>query len=141
MHGNARLRLLLEKGYFPEPLPPPFSTQDYARAAPVLVAGLLPPQNILKSGFGVEQFAIPKGKHSRRILGIPNPFPQLALSKLIAAEWPDLVKHFAGANLSLSVPRFRKTKRRATEPTSREKLDEKHALLSSGYRYVLQTDI
>lgn len=84
----VQLKDLLERGYFPRELPPPFTTKFFAAAA------------IDTSGKLDGNLAVGKPDHAelcihnmvrsgglRRHLGIPNPVPFSRLCEFIGAEW------------------------------------------------------
>lgn len=101
----VQLKDLLERGYFPRELPPPFTTQSFAAAA------------IDASGALVQALATGKPDHAelcihnmvrsgglRRHLGVPNPVPFARLCQFISAEWSRLQLAAQRSTYSLTSP-------------------------------------
>lgn len=85
------------------------------------------------------EHSIPKRKHLRRRLAIPNPRHQAILCVEISANWPDLRKICKESPISLTTPRMSST--RAIEGShGRQGIASERALRSIGARYLLQTD-
>lgn len=84
----ARLKDLLQRGYFPRELPPPFTTESFA-------AGVVSASGTLDAALAVgkpdhAELCIHNMVRSgglRRHLGIPNPVPFSRLCEFIGAEW------------------------------------------------------
>src|SRR5262249_1499355 len=84
--------------------------------------------------------SVPKRKHLRRSLAIPNPLHQCILSDEIASNWPALSAFCARSPLSLSLPK--PSADRALEATNDlNKQPLFRAQRSVGSRYLLKTDI
>jgi len=86
------------------------------------------------------QHSVPKRKHLRRVLSIPNPLHQSLLCCEIVDNWEDLVRLCGESQVSLSMPVV--SKKRALE----SKFDRRHesverARRSIGARYVLKADL
>jgi hypothetical protein len=135
-----KMRRLLEKGYFPSQLPPPFSTASLATHHQSLFNCWPSGLNKVPSSRG-EYFSVARAGHARRSITIPNPINQLQLCRAIGDYWPDLRKHFEKSKLSLSVPKLRGNKNRATEIVPLSELTEKRLILSGSYPYALMTDV
>jgi len=142
---------LLSKGFFHDRMISPLSTLGLGPAVPDLVSMA---RNIMAEASANRyrttgkllprsqcvQHSIPKRKHLRRILSIPNPLPQTILSCEVADHWPDLIALCQESDLSLSRPRLSKT--RAIEfEHDRKKEFEERLKRSVGARFVLKTDI
>lgn len=101
----VQLKDLLERGYFPKELPPPFTTQLFAAAA-VDAAGALD-QALATGRQGHAELCIHNMVRSgglRRHLGIPNPVPFARLCQFIAAEWSRLLPAAQRSPYSLTSP-------------------------------------
>lgn len=132
----ATLRALLEKGYFPRELPPPFNTSHFAAFG---------------AGFGghwptswtrCSTHNLARAGGLRRPLKIPNPVSYFALASVVAAEWIQLVQHTWKNRVSASRPYIMKAGIRAVVPRYRYgELPRLRALRRRGNRYVLRTDI
>ena len=110
----ATLTELLEKGYFPRELPPPFHTDLFAAFA-VSNGGTWTKKKWTRSV--AHNLARPGGL--RRPLKIPNPLSYLALAEILAANWVPLKTHTWAARLSASRPHVMKLSQRAVVPRYR----------------------
>ena len=139
---------LMTRGYFPDRLIPPVNPLSispaigdiYTFAAPIAKASVDKKKNggIPRSRPVVH--SVPKRKHLRRALSIPNPLIQCVLSFEVAAAWDELRNFCAQSQFSLSTPKLGTI--RAVEAT--HMLSEQptfRAQRSVGARYVLKTDI
>jgi hypothetical protein len=135
-----KVKRLIERGYFPSQLPPAFSTAAFAKHYRALE-----PQwaisRIARPNTRGEFFSVARVGHSRRPIVIPNPVPQLFLSRAIADYWPQLQAHFTKSKLSLSRPLLRGNNSRATEIISLSELADRRLILSAASRFVVKTDI
>jgi hypothetical protein len=131
------LQSLLEKGYFPRELPPPFSTTGFASYSAVF--GSSWPKGKWTRCCG-HNLARPGGL--RRPLEIPNPISYLALAEILASNWTQLRQHAWKVRLSASRPHVMKKSTRAVVPRYRyAELPRLRALRRRGNRYLLHTDI
>lgn len=127
------LKKLLEKGYFPKELPPPFSTKLFAEKHRFIKSKWdkrIANEKIQQSGetkaiarkrfkekydkFNSSQLAIyslAKGIYSRRKLGIPNPKQFSDLSNAIIENWSLLRKTYKLSSYSESTPIEARAKR------------------------------
>jgi hypothetical protein len=139
---------LMTRGYFPDRIIPPANALSISSALPDMLAYVTPlaMESIQKkSGGGIHRsrsvsHSVPKRKHLRRSLSIPNPLIQCILATEIAASWTDLTTFYAQSQLSISIPKLSAT--RAVEGT--HSLNEQPTLRaqrSVGARYLLKTDI
>jgi len=138
---------LMTRGYFPDRVIPTINSLSISPAIPDILTFVTPKatESIQKTGAGVHRsrsvtHSIPKRKHLRRTLSIPNPMIQCVLSEEIASAWPVLSTFCAQSQLSLSTPKLSAV--RAVEATN--SLNEQPSLRaqrSVGTRYLLKTDI
>jgi hypothetical protein len=138
---------LMTRGYFPDRVIPPINSLSISPAIPDILNFATPKaiECIKKSGAGIRRslsvtHSIPKRKHLRRTLSIPNPLIQCVLSSEVASAWATLSAFCAQSRLSLSTPKLSAV--RAVEATS--SLNEQPAFRaqrSVGARYLLKTDI
>ncbi|WP_435263035.1 RNA-directed DNA polymerase [Tenacibaculum sp. nBUS_03] len=120
------LKKLLEKGYFPKELPPPFETKQFAEKHYVISRRwnkIIKKEKKQKTGESKTQarkryreeygkysssqlaiFSISKGQYSRRKLAIPNPKQYLDLSIAIIDNWDLLRKTYKLSYYSESTP-------------------------------------
>jgi hypothetical protein len=129
---------LVEKGYFPRELPPPFST---AKLVNLLVRD---PTALPRDGARTQcvrhNLARPGG--FRRPLQVPNPRSFVPLADEFEAQWPAIRKHIRANNFSISRPVVTRTLERAVRP--RFRLGERERLRPRdwrGQRFVLRTDV
>lgn len=138
---------LMTRGYFPDRVIPPINSLSISSAIPDILKFVAPKaiESLKKTGAGIHRsrsvtHSIPKRKHLRRTLSIPNPLIQSVLSEEIASSWNDLSTFCAQSSFSLSTPRLSTV--RAVEATN--SLNEQpgfRAQRSVGARYLLKTDI
>lgn len=94
---------LCSKGYFPENLPPVFTTLEFGNF--VRNQGISNYLGLGKKDFGIVRYNASKRGHNRRIFGAPNPAPFLNMALFIEKNWSDITAHFEKSNFSLSIPK------------------------------------
>jgi hypothetical protein len=138
----------MTRGYFPDRVIPPVNSLALAMAIPDLLAHVRPKAaDILAraKGAGIQRsrcvtHSVPKRKHMRRSLSIPNPLHQCILSDEVASNWPELRAFCSQSPVSLSVPKPGTA--RSLEPTNDlYKQPLFRTQRSVGARYLLKTDI
>jgi hypothetical protein len=138
----------MTRGYFPDRVIPPVNSLALSVAIPDILAYTQPiVSDILNRvrGVGFERsrcatHSVPKRKHLRRTLSIPNPLHQCILAAEIGSNWQTLEAFCAQSPLSLSVPK--PSIERALEATNGlNKQPMFRAQRSVGARYLLKTDI
>jgi hypothetical protein len=133
----ATLVELLEKGYFPRELPPPFNTGLFTAFA-VANGASFNKKKWTRSA--AHNLARPGGL--RRPLKIPNPISYFVLAEILATNWAQLKAHTWATRLSASRPHVMKSSQRAVVPRYRYgELPRLRALRRRGARYFLRTDI
>src|SRR5882724_10453772 len=106
---------LVERGYFPRELPPPFITGQFAAFVSSSRNVLVPAKLLQRPTRSVSHnLARPGGL--RRPLKIPNPFSYLVLCEEIERHWLLILAHLKSANVSASRPRVTKVLGRAVVP-------------------------
>jgi len=135
---SQRLKLLLEKGYLPEDLPPPFNARGLAKYA----------EHFSKCWAGkktpltrYQRYSTPRLSNSRRVLAITNPVSQFNLSKIISDNYVEIKKIISKSCMSIAVPEIISDEIRAIRPVEFEKLYFKRLQISSCHSVVLQSDI
>ncbi|HEY2364690.1 MAG TPA: RNA-directed DNA polymerase [Candidatus Angelobacter sp.] len=138
----------MTKGYFPDRVIPPVNSLALSAAITDILAYIRPKAtNILNRvkdaafprGRCVTQ-SVPKRKHSRRTLSIPNPLHQSVLADEIATNWHDLESFCAKSPISLSAP-IKGTDRALQAKHDLSKQPLFRVQQSVGARYLLTTDI
>lgn len=127
---------LIERGYFPQELPPPFTTQPLSQA----LSSIQPLSSYNTKTSRYISYDIPRVKLQRRHLSIPNPLHQIKLSSAIETNWSSLQNHYAKSQISISTPTI--TTRRAVNPLNGfGDMVFERVLRSSSSRFMLRTDI
>jgi hypothetical protein len=121
------IRKLLQKGYFPKELPPPFSSDQFSRKSASVLRKWNNLLRRMERPIGSESnndarkrfredyvhkygssscmnFSLAKGIHSRRQLGIPNPKQYHDLCKIVVENWAKLKEIYNLSDLSASKP-------------------------------------
>lgn len=132
---------LLELGYFPRELPPPFTTKTFAAWAPAN-AKLWPEWPKASPWTQCAQHNLARPGGLRRPLKVPNPVGFFPLALLVAERWEELVAHTSLAEMSASRPSLRKGITRAIVPRYRyAELGRLKLRSRRAARYLLRTDI
>ena len=132
-----KLKELLEKGFFPVQLPPGFTSKSYAsRYKNFKVSWEAKKAPTTRS----EKFSVARSSYYRRVTSIVNPVSYFLLAKEIDKFWPQIQKHYKKSKLSLSSPKIDPALR-AIKISKFSELYEAKVTMSTGYRYVLITDI
>ena len=129
---------LLTRGYFHDRVIPPLGSEALAPAIPEL-RGYVRAQQRRKRRSRCAHHSVPKKKHLRRVLSIPNPFHQTLLCAEIERNWPQLQSFCAGSQISLSVPQD-SAKRALQSNHDISAVTTERALRSIGKRYLLKAD-
>ena len=140
VNKSQRFKALLETGYFPEELPPPFTTSDIAtyRGSIATAWAALPgeyPKTV------PAQYSNPRVKNSRRILSIVNPIAQLNISKLIADHWVEIKRRLRRTKYAIEELEIKLNEIRAVPPPDRTLLGLRRLEISAAYDHVLLADI
>ncbi len=144
-----RIKRLLESGYFPSQLPPCFVTKDLAANYSALYTDWLALQSAPSKGAKIprspatkwETYSVARAGLQRRITSITNPVAQTYLACHVAQYWPEIIKHYRQSMLSKSKPRFLKGGVRAANIPSMNNLYDHKILKSTGYRFMVRSDI
>lgn len=131
---------LLQKGYFPRELPPPFKTHSFAAYAPGGAAAWSNASKNKWTGAVSHNLARPGGL--RRPLQIPNPVSYFVLADIMASNWADIRAHTWRVRLSASRPYVLKGNQRAVIARYKySELSRLRSLRRRGSRYLLRSDI
>ena len=97
--------LLLEKGFFPENLPPCFDSSDLTRCLRGLI-GELENQNPARAKTtNYIRYVGTKHDGNRRPYGTPNPIAYFHISSFVGRNWKTFEKQFRKSKYSVSTPR------------------------------------
>ena len=133
---TTRLIRLLDRGFYPVELPPPFATRRFSDVR----ASFLPPNGYHGSTIFFDGATF-QG-HLRKF-GVINPANYLLLSRFIAAQWPDISATFDLSPCSGTRPKFpaRNAPGRAIESASLATKRKGQAHLASMFPVILSLDI
>jgi hypothetical protein len=140
MKKTERFKTLLENGYLPEELPPPFNTNNLAKYRESIAKNWEAIPNEYPKSIG-ETYSYPRLKHQRRYLAIPNPISQLFLSKLIADEWKEIRDHLKTSKYSVAIPEIEIGKPRAISKPNFEHINMRQNEISANYDHGLVSDV
>ncbi|MFI2818792.1 RNA-directed DNA polymerase [Vreelandella piezotolerans] len=132
-----KLKELLEKGFFPVQLPPGFTSKSYAAKYKKYKGAW---ESKRAPSTRAEKFSVARSSYYRRVTSIVNPISFFLLSKEIDKFWPQIQKHYKKSKMSLSHPHI-EPNLRAIKISKFSELYEAKVTRSTGYRYVLITDI
>ncbi|RWM79582.1 MAG: RNA-directed DNA polymerase [Mesorhizobium sp.] len=99
---DIRLKRLLEAGYFPEELPPPFVSSEFAKFRSHFEKFLDP--KVQHSAYA--RYSVPRHNSARRTLGIPNPINYFFLAKELSDQWVEIRKFLRQSSISEFKPIF-----------------------------------
>jgi hypothetical protein len=139
------LQSLMSRGYFPDRVIPPVNALGLAPALMDIFAYVVPiTTKMLAKKAGKRSrcvsHSVPKRKHLRRSLSIPNPLAQSMLSVEIASNWEQLRIFCESSPFALSVPVVG-TSRVISPREDLSKQPIRRLQRSIGSRYLLKTDI
>lgn len=130
---------LIRKGYFPEELSPIFSTENLADTLNTIIQNI---SNYPDKPASATKHSIPRVKHLRRMLSIPNPLLQIKLCKAIEDNWNTIDGFLSNTNMTLTKPVILQDSKRAVSRLRHYSyIPVQQVLDSTSVRYVLRTDI
>lgn len=140
MRKSERFKILLEAGYFPEELPPPFHTSDLAKyRESVSKAWSSLPGEYPKTTY--ETYGKPRIKRLRRHLAIVNPIAQLHLSELVADHWIEIRTHLKTSKHSIEIPEIEGGRARAVSPPDFALVALRRTEIAAAFNHALVSDI
>lgn len=142
MSKSERLKALLKIGYFPEELPPSFTTYEFAkyrRAIGISWSSLQRHSQYPKTN--PERFSIPKVTNWRRELAIVNPIAQYHVAKLIADNWKQLQKHLTSCSFGIEEVSIKSDGNRAVPTPDFPLVSLRHSEISAIHDYALVSDL
>lgn len=130
---------LIRKGYFPEELSPILSTTTLADTLTTIMQSI---DSFPDKAASAARHSIPRVKHLRRMLSLPNPLLQIRLSKAIEENWTHIDSFLSNSNSTLTKPIILQDSKRAlTRLHDFSYIPVQQAKDSTSARYVLRTDI
>lgn len=138
---TERLRSLLERGFFPEELPPPFNTRDLAHFRRYVWDNWpgQPQQQPPKTT--PEIYSIQRLGWKRRSLSIVNPISQFFLSKKISDDWVQIKKHLSLGSASLDHAYLQRNAGRAVPKPDFSKIEFMKLKAGGDFDHILISDI
>lgn len=139
---------LLTRGYFHDRVVPAMSSLGLGPAVYDIQAHMAPILATAETnGFRLKlprnrpvQHSVPKRKHLRRVLTIPNPLPYAILCYQIAKNWSEIDAFCSNSPISVSQP-VRSNARAVSSLFQRNEEPLIRARRSVGARYLLRTDL
>ena len=112
------VELLLQKGYFPKELPPPFTTKQFSNNYHQIRnswdsykskcgradSDLSREKTAKYKRSKCVSFSVPKKNYSRRTLDIPNPHHHTILCESICEHWEEINQFYKTSGISKSIP-------------------------------------
>ncbi|TCW55290.1 reverse transcriptase (RNA-dependent DNA polymerase) [Bacillus thuringiensis] len=139
---DLSLEILLKNGYFPPELVPEFTTKIFSEAVCDTNFRDIGSLKNLKNSSRTTNYSIPKVKHSRRTLQIPNPLHQYKLSEGIINKWGEIKEFVNKSSISLTKPVIRDDAKRAlNREYDFNELTKQRISGITDRRYILKTDI
>jgi hypothetical protein len=152
---------LIQYGYFPAELPPPFQTTSLGKFVGKTKKGKFErwlnewinqnkskekDEELNRPESKCVNYSVPRVKNFRRVLSIPNPFYQIILCNLIEKNWSEIEKHIQQSPISISRPvipiqRSKKDRRSFDQIKHTINNEQKIALISTEFSFALKTDI
>ncbi|MEF3305332.1 RNA-directed DNA polymerase [Paenibacillus sp. GYB003] len=134
---------LVGKGYLPYELIPAMSTKKLSKAVRKVLQKTKG-KDVAKSS-RYYSYSIPKVKHVRRTLAIPNPIHQINLSEIVNKNWLEIEKYISQSPISKSKPVIEifefDTERAFSREINLSDIPIEQAKLSVDARYLLRADI
>ena len=140
MTKDERLLALLGRGYFPDELPPPFTTATFAKYRKAIGTAWAAAQPHYPKTIP-EIFSIPRAKRVRRDLSIVNPIAEFHVSKLLADNWVVLRKHLKTCDYAPALLEITSEGPRAVPAPDFRLINLKQAEISASYNNVLVADV
>src|ERR1017187_1197274 len=133
---SLTLPILLERGYFPQELPPPFTSHGLAAFGNAPLPFTTPPRTSRP-----EIFNLARTGTLRRQLSILNPIHFSLLAELVVANWSDLEKAATTSSFSLSAPSLTDSKRAIGRKHPMSARPARRAECYARGKYLLRADI
>lgn len=131
--------MLLERGFFPAELPPPFVTETFAKFRNSIYREWSALNQPPRTRF--EVYSYPRVGRQRRKLAIVNPISQLFLSKKIADNWIEIKRFLETSRVSLDSPILYENSTRAIPKPDFNLISLKRIDAEARYEHILVSDI
>jgi reverse transcriptase-like protein len=146
MKARELTERLLDRGFFPDHLTPPFTSDGLSGAYGDILRYVRPLRRTTRKKLGsyprakTVRHSVPKRRLSRRFLAVPNPLHHVLVSRVIASHWSDLKGFCARSKISLSRPVVGSERAIESETPKRSETRER-ALRSIGKKFLLKADL
>jgi hypothetical protein len=137
---DQRLKRLLGAGFFPNDLPPPFVSGDFARTRRYLIANW-PPSILEKFSSEPEFYSVPRFGRARRRFSLVNPINHFKVAQLIASHWNEIRDFLKKSEVSEFKPVFDLEGERTFFNVDFAVVEQRVTEILSKYRSCLKTDI
>jgi hypothetical protein len=138
---SDRLQRLLEVGYFPAELPPPFVTHSLARYRRSLLREWNAHPMFKNFRSRPEHFSIPRFAAARRRITVPNPVNYYRLAQLIADRWIEIRDFIATSKITEFRPIIDAKGDRSIFQLDFSIVDRRTAEILADYNHAFKTDI
>ena len=140
MNKDQRLLALLNAGYFPDELPPPFTTARFAKLRGAIGRAWSRIYDDYPRA-GPEIFSVPRAKGVRRDLAIVNPIAEYHVARLIADNWIDIRRHLNSCKFGPNPVEISVGGERAVATSDFRLIALRHAEISASFDDILVADI
>lgn len=137
---DQRLKRLLECGFFPNELPPPFVSVDLARVRRHL-GSKWPDKDLDKFSSSPEIFPVPRHGRARRRLSLINPINHFKVSRLIANHWDEIREFLSKSHVSEFKPIFDMDGNRTFFDIDFDRIETRVTEILSQHNTCVKTDI
>ena len=132
---------LLSRGYFPDKVPPTFTTEPFGECIETST-GALPAEFSRDKVRELEHYELGRAGQLRRRLSIPNPISYYRLASEVESSWTAIEQQLKRTSLSFSLPRAGADTERALVPSlGFGDLPENRPAKRDAGRVLLRTDV
>ena len=139
MNKSERFKVLLERGFFPAELPPPFVTETFAKFRNSIHRDWMALNQPPKTRF--EVYSYPRVGSQRRKLAIVNPISQLFLTKKIADNCIEIRRFLESSKITLDSPILYENSNRAIPKPDSNLISLKRTDVEARYERILISDL
>ena len=130
---------LIESGYFPERLPPPFTTANIAKFCQKRKISQMFAQD--KGKYKPALYYASKRSGTRRLFSLVHPVPFFKVAEFFGSNWEELEKRWSNSKFSYSTPQYSKEADKPITIKNHKDLENEKFTRLSSYEYVAYTDI
>lgn len=137
---SAFREAVMEKGFFPDSLPPVFKVGRFHQASQLLglFGGMITERD---KPFALARYNETKRGNQRRVFSIPNPIFFIDCAEYLSAHRRQISALLNRSNISRSKPRLSQEGQRALEIDSFGEFNRERRISLSSSKYVVKTDI